>query len=838
MPYTPTEADLAHVDGTVSSAVSKYLDLKNSVRTPLLEDLETELAGITDSADFMSLDPDQVVFELWNDSTIRDFPFGSRPTDIQDRYTSMTIPYWIWGDDYRITDEDLRGFLSSTLFPVFWTLQGWSNYSATKVRNALIGAGSPEVYNAVKTGHMPTQVGNKLNFWSGDVLELIVKAACIDIASLVANNSNSAGVLLTTEYAFAGAEGDVADGVADYDSSFPDSLVLWPPIVGVEGTPYQSIVTDDDETYQSLWYHYQEADRYQFNRYVREIVQNVMPTMRTTEDLPRKLTEVLVTDQMRIWVLPNIPNIPLLVAYQVELIHAKNRYQGTSTRIVVGPQISTRNTTGGTSYYRATPIDLYRAFAGLSLTSGIATGLTGWGLRSIFEIDGSFKANSEVLWDYLKTLRDEVIDYLNDLIMSWSPVPRRTAVLSSVVDRDVYMAGWNYQPTIHTACNRRWQGLHATYNTYYATRWAGEPCDILLDRDLSSFSDYTVLVIPCLHVAHQDLIERIVQFIDDGGTVIVHDGSILESAEAVALGIDVGRLEILDDDYGAHAACPTSLSSNFATWFGTYNDYYEFIGKLADGINTRLPGGAEFSGVPRGVITNRLQDGDKEYIALVNCCFEYGAEEAWWRSISGMAGHVCEVGVPVSFSNPFGIELVDMGVSGEVEGRENASIGEDIVLAGGEFKIYEIALHSSSSCTSQSSSSWSQDESASSKSSISTSCSSVVSSASSSSISSMSSVSSISTSSSSIQPKNYEQIPVADVVVDSGSFSIPGDSPGIQLQAGNVNIRYTMDGTVPSATVGMLLRNGANPKSFSPEDLVKAQFFGDGGVAAELNVSY
>ena len=85
----------------------------------------------------------------------------------------------------------------------------------------------------------------------------------------------------------------------------------------------------------------------------------------------------------------------------------------------------------------------------------------------------------------------------------------------------------------------------------------------------------------------------------------------------------------------------------------------------------------------------------------------------------------------------------------------------------------------------------------------------------------------------------YEQVAVAGVVVDFTSFTLPaGSATHVELQAETANIRYTMDGTVPTGTVGMLLINGAGPLAFLIEDLLTARFFGDGGAAAMLHVHY
>jgi len=619
---------------------------------------------------------------LWSSGTIRFFPFATRPNDIQQRFTSIALPFWSFGNDYEITYATVKAFIAENSFPISWTLQGWSNYSAGNVRDALIAKGSPEVWDTVRLGHPTTSTGDRLNFWNGSVLELIIKATCHDVAHLLAKNPTTYGILPASEYRFAGMPGDIADAVAAANGI--TNLELWPPVVGTEGTPFQKILDDSDATYQSLLWHYSEATKYQYQHYVREILGNAIPDFSSTEDLQVTVYDTLTTDRFHNWVLTDAPNIPLLVSYFAELAVAKDRYQGTSTTVVIGPQLATRTKVGDTTYYRPTSVDMYATYAWLSLTSGIARGLVGWGLPGLINNDGTFRDNAEVLWDYLAAMRAEITSDYNDLIMAWTAAPRRTAVLYSTVDKDLYCSGWNYQPVSGiTPCTRRWQSLYSTQNAYYATRWAGEPCDLVLDVD--SLDGYEVLVIGCLHVHRGEVIKNIARFMARGGTVIVHDGSVLETAEAANLGIDASKLKVLDGDYGAHAACPSSLGYYFASYgSGTYEGYYTFLAKLAEDIDSKLPGGAAYRDAPSGVIVNRLMAGDREYIALVNCNFEYGAEEAWLRSIGGRAGKFCEVGQEVVFNNCFGAKLKDQVTRGVT------LIDRPITVKRGDHRVFEV----------------------------------------------------------------------------------------------------------------------------------------------------
>ena len=86
---------------------------------------------------------------------------------------------------------------------------------------------------------------------------------------------------------------------------------------------------------------------------------------------------------------------------------------------------------------------------------------------------------------------------------------------------------------------------------------------------------------------------------------------------------------------------------------------------------------------------------------------------------------------------------------------------------------------------------------------------------------------------------NYEQIPVAGVVLTAAALTIPEGTLRVQLQATGNNIRYTLDGVInPAVAFGMLLIVGHDPIWVEREDLANIHFISGAVGAALLDVNY
>ena len=85
---------------------------------------------------------------------------------------------------------------------------------------------------------------------------------------------------------------------------------------------------------------------------------------------------------------------------------------------------------------------------------------------------------------------------------------------------------------------------------------------------------------------------------------------------------------------------------------------------------------------------------------------------------------------------------------------------------------------------------------------------------------------------------SYEQVAVSMSVLDVDDLTVPAVATHAELQADTNAIRYTMDGTDPTTSSGMLLHSLDEPKTFLIGDIRNMKFIRDGGTNANLNVHY
>lgn len=84
---------------------------------------------------------------------------------------------------------------------------------------------------------------------------------------------------------------------------------------------------------------------------------------------------------------------------------------------------------------------------------------------------------------------------------------------------------------------------------------------------------------------------------------------------------------------------------------------------------------------------------------------------------------------------------------------------------------------------------------------------------------------------------SYEQVAATSSAKDKTSLTVPGNCGYAELQADTTHIRYTMDGTTPTPSTGMLLLTTEPPKWFSIEDLLRIRWISSGSDGA-LNIHY
>jgi hypothetical protein len=85
---------------------------------------------------------------------------------------------------------------------------------------------------------------------------------------------------------------------------------------------------------------------------------------------------------------------------------------------------------------------------------------------------------------------------------------------------------------------------------------------------------------------------------------------------------------------------------------------------------------------------------------------------------------------------------------------------------------------------------------------------------------------------------SYEQVVAGTTVKTVDDLTVPAGASGAELQSDTNDIRYTMDGTDPTQTTGMVLLKGDFPKEFSSEELTSIKFTRGTTADANLNVHY
>lgn len=84
----------------------------------------------------------------------------------------------------------------------------------------------------------------------------------------------------------------------------------------------------------------------------------------------------------------------------------------------------------------------------------------------------------------------------------------------------------------------------------------------------------------------------------------------------------------------------------------------------------------------------------------------------------------------------------------------------------------------------------------------------------------------------------FQRVASAASVKDATHITIPSDTTFVEIQADTQPVRYTMDGTDPTASSGMLFLTTEGPKTFLVEDVRKIKFIQGSGGAGAINLHY
>ena len=81
---------------------------------------------------------------------------------------------------------------------------------------------------------------------------------------------------------------------------------------------------------------------------------------------------------------------------------------------------------------------------------------------------------------------------------------------------------------------------------------------------------------------------------------------------------------------------------------------------------------------------------------------------------------------------------------------------------------------------------------------------------------------------------DFDQIAVSSSVLSIADLTPPTQYHHVHIQSTDGVIRYTMDGSTPSSSLGLRLINGKLPKSFLAEDFKQIKFVRETGDAVLL----
>lgn len=84
----------------------------------------------------------------------------------------------------------------------------------------------------------------------------------------------------------------------------------------------------------------------------------------------------------------------------------------------------------------------------------------------------------------------------------------------------------------------------------------------------------------------------------------------------------------------------------------------------------------------------------------------------------------------------------------------------------------------------------------------------------------------------------FERVASSGTAKTVADLTVPANATGVEIQADTQNVRYTMDGTTPTDSSGMLFLTTSEPKFFGIDALRAIKFIQGAGGAGALNFHY
>tara|TARA_Y100000310_G_scaffold322161_1_gene380831 strand:+ start:4669 stop:7770 length:3102 start_codon:yes stop_codon:yes gene_type:complete len=489
--------------------------------------------------------------------------------------------------------------------------------TASDVKTALAALSNLTAADLVTWGNRTESIHvySKSHFTTGD--EFSLTAADVDLAG---------GASTVTVF-----PNLIVQAIAE-DQGLSEFHIQWP--TGDETFPLA--LADDDTRWLSLDWMYSRATLNVYHDLLATAITSIWPDVEFTTDPTRDHFRTERWNAFNVFThwrtIGWAEADPTDIAYDVERgrVHQRSSTSNVA-RIVVGPQSYGENFVTGA----LTP-ELFATGCWMAVAWGV-DGITNFGLSFMADLSAqTWQTNGEEVWDMMSTLKTSVYDTHATLLTDWSPKTRRVAMLCSFADYVTGEAEARTADYVNTISNRGLllHQVESVRYAYAALMYAGEPADVVYDEEVlaDKLTDdgYSTLLVPSLFCANQGLIDKIKAFATAGGTVICHDGSILETQS-------VTGLQVLDSTYWTDASNNPQTSLHPGTTKYeidnedgmTADDRKVFILAVATDLLAKFPSTLTPRVVynTRGVAVSNVMLGSDgtEYLAIVNTDREPGS---------------------------------------------------------------------------------------------------------------------------------------------------------------------------------------------------------------------
>ncbi|MFW6060195.1 MAG: beta-galactosidase trimerization domain-containing protein [Phycisphaeraceae bacterium] len=433
----------------------------------------------------------------------------------------------------------------------------------------------------------------RFNIFNGDWIELATVQTLHDLKPWV-QTGMLRRVLIDTEYRTGVGDDPLSDAARRHDLGTADASEQ---SLKLPDGKFTKVFADDDSAWRVRQWRHKVSTMSVTHRTLASAARRIWPELNlTTDPLRPNLNRFRGLDPIQIWVrVHQAPRHPLNIVSGAEHSRAHIRQHERPTHFVIGPQLG-----HGT---HPTPPDMLTEACWLAVAFG-ARGTIHWGQDILFNDDGSFAEGGEATWHALRRMRQQVYEPMSDLLVAWEPMPRRLALLKSEAD-DVLKHGGHWQ-----------NGLSAPRNTFRALMSLGAPVDVLYDADVHDdrLSQYEALVVPSLYAANESLFEKLRVFAEDGGTIIMHKGSVLAQQGLPNIVVLERDLAPRYRDYWISQGKESLLP----------HEYDAFLRELAKEIEPHLPFEPRIRKSSPYAVTNLMRHDGTAYLIVVNDKRTYG----------------------------------------------------------------------------------------------------------------------------------------------------------------------------------------------------------------------